>query len=56
MSTSNSSGIAAILKNLVIALLRVVAITLSFCCRIASVLLLNISLMLDKFSGHGSNH
>jgi len=57
MSHSNKgNGLAGAFKSLVVACLRLAAISVGFVCRVTSLLLSKLAELTDKLSGHDSHH
>ena len=50
------NGLGQIVKALIVASLKLVAIALAFVCKIAGMILTKISEILEKISGYGTNH
>jgi hypothetical protein len=55
MSNSKATGIGPIVKSLVVTFFKLLAIVISFTCKVASLLIAKIGEIFEKLSGHG-NH
>jgi len=56
MSHNNSNAMGQIFKSLLVTTFKLIAIALSFTCRVVALLLTHVSELLNKITGHGSHH